>query len=869
MLQLLPAQFCSPPVAWNLSRLTLRTPARRTQILRAALLLLLTLPATVSAADKKVLFLNTDKSNGMMIAYREAIQSAIRAGSPDRVTFYEEYMDLWQYSGDDYLLLLRDFYRQKYRGQKFDLIITQAPTALSFLLKYGDELFPDTPTVFGTLDKSRIEGLNLGPNITGILSDYRFGTTLEAALRLQPDVRSVVVVAGTSPGDVKYLAKARTEFRNFEGRVEFVYLTDLPMAELESRLAKLPEHTITFYVSLYRDGAGQPFVHMDSVARVTKASSAPTYSVVDRFIELGSIGGFVFSLEADAREVAQVALRVLAGEKPADIPIRVADTNRYMFDWRQLRRWKIDERRLPPGSVLLFRQLTFWELYKWRIVAVVSLCVVQALLIVWLLITRNRRRRAEEAKESLAAIVESSDDAILSKTLDGTITSWNGGAEKMYGYSAGEMIGRPVSSLIPAELKEELPEILERIRHGESLDHLETVRVTKDGRRIDVSLTISAIKDDHGVITGASTVARDITRRKQAMENLRESEERFRMMADTAPIMVWASGPDTLCTFFNRPWLQFTGRTMAEELGNGWAEGVHPEDYQRCLDVYLSAFEARRNFTMEYRLRRADGQYRWVLDEGVPRLLPNGELAGYIGCCLDITERRQSEQALQQLTGRLLMLQDEERQRVAAELHDGLGQNLAIIKNRAMIGLRDETNQERAREQLEEIASTAAASIVEVREIAHNLRPYELDRLGLVAAIESMIERVSDSTAIKLSANLERIEGLLSPEAETSVYRIVQEGLNNVIKHSNATAARIEIKKIGNRLAITVEDNGAGMPAHVTAANGNSGNNGKGFGLVGIAERVRVLGGSLAIDSRPARGTAIKIGLELTNGAGK
>jgi PAS domain S-box-containing protein len=344
------------------------------------------------------------------------------------------------------------------------------------------------------------------------------------------------------------------------------------------------------------------------------------------------------------------------------------------------------------------------------------------------------------------------------------------------------------------------------------------------------------------------------------------------MMADNAPIMVWVSGPDTLCTFFNRSWLQFTGRTLAQELGKGWAEGVHPEDHQRCLDVYLSAFGARRNFTMEYRLRRADGQYRWVLNEGVPRLLPNGALAGYIGCCLDITERRQSEQALQQLTGRLLMLQDEERRRVAAELHDGLGQNLAIIKNRAMIGLRDETNQDGAREQLQEIAATATASIVEVREIAHNLRPYELDRLGLVAAIESMIERVSDSTAIKLSANLERIEGLLSPEAETSVYRIVQEGLNNVVKHSNATAARIEIKKTGNRLAITVEDNGAGIPAPATAengSNGNSGNNGKGFGLVGIAERVRVLGGSLAVDSQPSRGTAINIGLELTNGAGK
>src|SRR6185295_4581358 len=216
----------------------------------------------------------------------------------------------------------------------------------------------------------RIEGLKLGPNITGILADVGFGATLEAALRMEPDVRNVVVVSGSSEIDGKYLAKARSQFRSFESRFEFTYLTGLPMEELEQRLANLPEHTIIFYITLYRDGAGHTFTLMDTVARVARASRLPTYSVIDRLIEAGSIGGFVFSMEADGKEAANVALRVLAGEKPADIPIRVADTNRYMFDWRQLRRWHIDERRLPPGSILLFRQPTFWGLYKWRVVAV-------------------------------------------------------------------------------------------------------------------------------------------------------------------------------------------------------------------------------------------------------------------------------------------------------------------------------------------------------------------------------------------------------------------------------------------------------------------------------------------------------------------
>src|SRR5262249_47734601 len=138
----------------------------------------------------------------------------------------------------------------------------------------------------------------------------------------------------------------------------------------------------------------------------------------------------------------------------------------------------------------------------------------------------------------------------------------------------------------------------------------------------------------------------DITGSKLADERMKESEQRFEHMADAAPVLLWMSRTDGLCTFFNQTWLEFTGRTLKEEWGVGWAESVHFEDFQRCIDSYFAAFNAREPFEMEYRLRRRDGEYRWILDRGRPRYTPDGTFAGYIGSCVDITERKELEREL-------------------------------------------------------------------------------------------------------------------------------------------------------------------------------------------------------------------------------
>jgi len=258
----------------------------------------------------------------------------------------------------------------------------------------------------------------------------------------------------------------------------------------------------------------------------------------------------------------------------------------------------------------------------------------------------SERTRAQQVASHLAAVVESSFDAIVSQTLDGLVTSWNAAAERMFGYSAADMIGHTVYRLIPPELQNEEPRILERISRGESIHHYETLRVTKDGRRLDLSLTISPIKDSEGRITGVSKIARDVTEQTRQRAALSESEERFRALAEQMSQLAWMMDETGWVYWFNQRWYEYTGTTFETMQGWGWQQVHHPDHIDRVIVGKRRSIETGEPWDETFPLRGQDGEYRWFLTRAVPIRDSRGRIVRWFGTNTDITDRKRAEEEL-------------------------------------------------------------------------------------------------------------------------------------------------------------------------------------------------------------------------------
>src|SRR5262245_35279825 len=367
---------------------------------------LISVAAQNTAEHKKVLLLYSDEPHApSQIVTDRAMRETLQNGSPVPVQVYYEYLDGVRTDAsrsEEDLVSLRN---RKYEGKKFDVIFVFSDAYLRILLRNRSELFPGTPLVFLVLDHHNIADLNPMPNATGVWGEISLVSDLELALALHPDTKQVVLVGGVSDWDRYWTARAREEFRGYEGKLKFEYLTGLTPSQQEHALAALPPQTIVIFLTNTRDNAGNTYVNVDVLRQISPASHAPVYGTTDAQLGFGIVGGNILSYEALAVEAGKVCLRVLAGEKPEAIaPHEVP--SRPMFDWRELRRWNIGEASLPLGSIVRFKQASPWDLYKWQIVGTISLVILQGGLIAYLLVNRARRRHAETESVRFAALVD-------------------------------------------------------------------------------------------------------------------------------------------------------------------------------------------------------------------------------------------------------------------------------------------------------------------------------------------------------------------------------------------------------------------------------------------------------------------------------
>ena len=456
----------------------------------------------------------------------------------------------------------------------------------------------------------------------------------------------------------------------------------------------------------------------------------------------------------------------------------------------------------------------------------------------------------------LAAIVESSDDAIISTTLDGVVTFWSPAAERMFGYAATEMIGRPVITIIPPQLVDK-ERALSRLAENGRMVRNESIRVRKGGQQLKVAATFSPVRDGAGTIVEILSIAHDVTEAHPVDIVRRESEERFRVMADSTPVMIKSAGLDGELNFVNKAFLEFTGRRMDETLGIGWAENVHPEDLQGCFEFRTTAFCERRLFRHEYRLRRHDGEYRWIVDTDVPRFDADGKFIGYVGSNVDITDRKSAGE---------LETRVNERTRIARELHDTLLQSFhgLLLRFQTVYSLLPSRPDE-AREKLEKAINAASQAIIEGRDAVQALRSSTAEINDLAATIKTFGEELTarESSSIPPAFRVE-VEGKprnLHPARREEVHRIAAEALGNAFRHAQARKIEVEIRYEEQQFRLRIRDDGKGIDPEILSAGRREGH----FGLHGMKERAEIADGKLEIWSRDGSGTEIELTIPATS----
>jgi PAS domain S-box-containing protein len=476
----------------------------------------------------------------------------------------------------------------------------------------------------------------------------------------------------------------------------------------------------------------------------------------------------------------------------------------------------------------------------------------------------------------LAQLLASGSDGLVAFDRELRCLFWTPAMERIVGMKATDVIGQRLPELFPFLVEIGEAEKLRRAGAGEEIESQGrpfTVPGTGRGGLFDGQYR--PLRDESGAVVGGIAVIRDVTDRLRAEEQLRETETRFRNMADVSPVLLWMAETNGLCTFFNQTWLRFTGRTLEEEWGVSWAEGVHFEDFQRCMDTFIAAFDERRVFEMEYRLRRADGEFRWVLDRGTPRYTPEGRFAGYIGSCVDITERKVAEAELR----RALQVRDQFLSVASHELRTPLTP-LQLQIDRLDRLLRKQPRAALEMSDVEEMAALIKAQVarmtqlvdvlLDVSRVAYGPLHLECTDLDVGALVLETLEpwkTAAELAGCRLSVQVAK--GLFAFADRMRLEQLLNNLLSNAIKYGARKPVEVELTGDSGMVRLRVSDQGIGIPKADQAriferferAAPVENYGGLGLGLWISRQIVEAMGGAIRLESVPDTGATFWVEL--------
>jgi len=569
-----------------------------------------------------------------------------------QIEYSFEYLDLGLGRADEnYRALLAEFLKRKYSLKpKPDLIISHLTPANLFLVKYAEKLMPGVPVVFTGDQPAMIPAKDIPSNFAGIVREGNPAPAVSLILQAQPDTRKIYIVMGDSPQEKKIRLSFPKDLASFTDKVEMVYLNQLPFPRMMEIIKGIEGRSVILYISYFQDVTGQNFVPAKVAGIISRAANVPTYGISAPYMGKGVVGGYQFSAGVVGEKAAELGTKILLGSKVSDFPReQTAATAEYRFDWRALKRWGIDESRLPRESKFEYRTPTLWDAYKWHIIGGLILVLVETFLILVLLINIKKRKKGEEAlcesEEQYRTLFENAGEAIY-VAQDGRVVFGNPMTVTITGYAGQEIASRPFVDFIHADDREMVIDRHARRIKGESIPPRYSFRVLhRDGgfRWVELDAVIINWKGRPATLNFMS----DITDRKQAEEKEKETNALLRIAGEKAKLGGWSVNleqnrviwSDEVAAIHEMP----AGYSPSVEQGISF---YAPEWKERITKVFTDCAQKGIPYNEEMEIITAGGKRVWVKTIGEAVKNDAGKIIKVQGAFQDITDRKQAEDAV-------------------------------------------------------------------------------------------------------------------------------------------------------------------------------------------------------------------------------